>query len=76
MHAAIMPNRRSRDNGQGKPLTLFPPIVRLDKILGTRRDTPRAKQTIGTYTAWEPERFQRIREGWNDRYFRLFGELL
>lgn len=39
-------------------------------------DTPRARQTIGSYTAWEPERVQRIREGWSSRFFRLFGELL
>jgi HEAT repeat protein len=39
-------------------------------------DTPRAQQTVRTYTAWEPERVQRIRERWNDRFFRLFGELL
>jgi hypothetical protein len=29
-----------------------------------------------THTAWEPERTQRIRQGWNDPFFRLFGELL
>ena len=39
-------------------------------------DTPRARQTVRTHTAWEPERVQRIRERWNDRFFRLFGELL
>jgi hypothetical protein len=39
-------------------------------------DTPGARQTVRTYTAWEPERVQRIRERWNDRFFRLFGELL
>jgi hypothetical protein len=39
-------------------------------------DTPRGRQTVSTYTAWEPERVQRIRERWNDRFFRLFGDLL
>jgi HEAT repeat protein len=39
-------------------------------------DTPRARQAVSTYTAWEPERFQRIRERWKDRFFRLFGQLL
>jgi hypothetical protein len=39
-------------------------------------DTPRAQQTVRRHTAWEPERVQRIRERWNDRFFRLFGELL
>jgi hypothetical protein len=39
-------------------------------------DTPRARQTVTTYTAWEPDRIQRIRARWNDRFFRLFGELL
>ncbi len=39
-------------------------------------DTPRARQSVRTYTAWEPERVRRIRERWNDRFFRLFGELL
>jgi hypothetical protein len=42
------------------------------EILGTAR----ARQTVSTYTAWEPERVQRLREHWNDRFFRLFGELL
>jgi hypothetical protein len=42
------------------------------EILGT----PRARQTMNTYKAWQPERIQRIRDRWNDRYFRLFGELL
>jgi hypothetical protein len=42
------------------------------EILGT----PRARDVVKTYTAWEPERVQRIRERWNDRFFRLFGELL
>jgi HEAT repeat protein len=39
-------------------------------------DTSRARQTVRTHTEWDPERVQRIRERWNDRFFRLFGELL
>ena len=39
-------------------------------------DSPRARQTVRRHTAWDPERVQRIRERWNDRFFRLFGELL
>lgn len=39
-------------------------------------NTPRAREAVATYTAWEPDRGQRITERWNDRFFRLFGQLL
>jgi hypothetical protein len=38
--------------------------------------TPRSRQALRGYTAWQPDRIQKITAGWHDRYFRLFGDLL
>jgi hypothetical protein len=39
-------------------------------------DTRRARQTVTTYTAWEPERNSTYTCALERPFFRLFGELL